>query len=59
MKVLIAGDNAEAGMALRKTPEAAGHEIRDASGGAEALKTAKEIPPEIISSDILKGGLSK
>jgi PleD family two-component response regulator len=57
LKILIAGDSAESRMALRKTLEAAGHKIRDASGGAEALKTAREIPPEMIVSNILKGSL--
>jgi len=53
MKILIADDNADSRKVLRKTLEAAGHEIMDASSGTEALQTIKETPVEMIISDIL------
>jgi len=57
MKILIADDNADARVILRKTLESAGHEIRDVSSGVEAMKLLKEIPAEMIVSDIFMPGM--
>ncbi|MEW6602920.1 MAG: response regulator, partial [Nitrospirota bacterium] len=53
MKILIADDDADSRTALRKTLEAAGHEITDVSSGQEALRVIHEAPPELIISDVL------
>ena len=53
MNILIVDDNEDARMILKKTLESNGYSVRDASNGKEALKAAKESPPDMIISDIL------
>ncbi|MBU0661612.1 response regulator, partial [Patescibacteria group bacterium] len=53
MKILIVDDNEDVRMILKKTLESNGYSVKDASNGKEALKAAKESPPDIIISDIL------
>lgn len=53
MKILIVDDNADSRIILRKTLESNGYTVMTASDGAEALKLAREAPPDMIISDIL------
>ncbi|MFH1953511.1 MAG: response regulator [Pseudomonadota bacterium] len=53
MKILIVDDNEDARMILKKTLESDGYTVKVATNGKEALKAAKESPPDIIISDIL------
>ncbi len=53
MKILIVDDNADSRTILMKTLESDGYTVMTASDGAEALKLAREAPPDMIISDIL------
>ena len=53
MKILIVEDNEDSRMILKKNLETVGHTVKEAFNGAEALKAAKESPPDMIVSDIL------
>ena len=53
MNIIIAEDTEDARIILRTNLNAAGYDVRDAPNGAEALKMAKEDPPDMIISDIL------
>jgi len=53
MKILIVDDNEDARIILKETLESNGYSVKDASNGKEALKSAKESPPDMIISDIL------
>ncbi len=53
MNILIVDDNDDARMILRKNLEFHDHSVMEASHGEEALKIAKESPPDMIISDIL------
>jgi DNA-binding NtrC family response regulator len=49
--VLIAEDEAELGGTLAEVLRAAGHTVRTAPGGAEALELARELAPDLLISD--------
>jgi PAS domain S-box-containing protein len=53
MNILIAEDDIDARLLLRKTLEGAGHKVVVAINGEEALEKAKQAPPDLIISDIL------
>lgn len=53
MKIIVAEDTEDARIILKTTLKSEGYDVRDASNGAEALKMAKEDPPDMIISDIL------
>ena len=53
MKILIADDIEDARIILKKTLESDGYSVEAASNGSEALRMAKESPPDMIVSDIL------
>ncbi len=53
MRILIVDDNPDSRIILRKTLESDGYTVTDASNGAEALKAARELLPDMIISDIL------
>lgn len=57
MKILFAEDNEDSRLILRKTLESAGHTVREASNGADALQLARKEPPEMLISDILMPGM--
>jgi len=53
MKILIVEDNEDSRIILKKTLESVGHTVEAATNGKEALKIARESPPDMIISDIL------
>ncbi len=53
MNVLVVDDNPDGRLILRRTLEAAGHRVRVAADGAEALELARAEPPDVIVSDVL------
>ncbi|OGQ96727.1 MAG: hypothetical protein A2521_07240 [Deltaproteobacteria bacterium RIFOXYD12_FULL_57_12] len=53
MKILIVDDNADARIILAATLKSDGYTVVTASDGVEALKLAREAPPDMIISDIL------
>ena len=53
MRILIVDDHADSRIILRKTLESDGYTVMTASNGAEALKAARELLPDMIISDIL------
>jgi len=53
MKILIADDDADSRRILRTLLGHEGHKVEVAHNGVEALRLAKESPPDIIISDIL------
>ena len=53
MNILIVDDSENARMILKKTLESNGYSVKEASNGKEALKAAKESPPDMIITDIL------
>ncbi len=53
MKILIVDDDADSRLLLRKTLEWDGYSVMTASNGLDALKLARETPPDMIVSDIL------
>jgi len=57
MKILIVDDNADSRIILRKTLESDGYTVMTASDGAEALRLARDGPPDMIISDILMPGM--
>lgn len=57
MKILIADDNADSKVILRRTLESDGYTVMTASDGAEALRLARDDRPDMIISDILMPGM--
>ena len=53
MNILIADDNEDSRIILKKTFESQGYTIETATNGKDALKMAKNTPPDVIISDIL------
>jgi signal transduction histidine kinase len=53
MKILIAEDNEDSRLVLRKLLESNGNTVTIASNGEEALKNAREDLPDMIISDIM------
>lgn len=53
MKILIAEDNEDSILELKKTLEFKGHTVNIASNGVKALSLAQKSPPDIIISDVL------
>ncbi len=53
MKILVVDDIEDARIILKMTLESAGYTVQDAQNGVEALKIARESPPDMIISDIL------
>ncbi len=53
MNIIIAEDNEDARLILEKTLLSAGHNVRTASNGIEALQLTRDAPPDMIISDIL------
>lgn len=49
--VLIAEDETELAVTLAEVLRAAGHQVRTAPGGAEALALARELAPDLLISD--------
>lgn len=52
-KILIAEDNVEISDMMKSYLEKAGHEVYQAFDGAEALKTANEVKPDLALLDIM------
>src|SRR5262245_48257711 len=52
MRILIADDRASSRELLRLALQAAGHEVTEACDGAEAVKLAREVTPDLILLDI-------
>jgi two-component system cell cycle sensor histidine kinase/response regulator CckA len=52
-KILIVEDNAESRYMLERLLASRGHQIMAAENGEEALRLAREDPPEVIISDIM------
>jgi PAS domain S-box-containing protein len=53
MKILIVDDNEDSRMILRKTLEAEGYQVIDATDGQKALEIARRQPVDLIVTDIL------
>jgi putative nucleotidyltransferase with HDIG domain len=53
LKILVVDDNADSRTILRQTLESDGYTVMTAQDGEEALKLAREAPPDMIISDIL------
>ncbi len=53
MRILIVDDKAENRYLLRTLLTSTGHEVVEANDGNEALISAREIPPDLVISDIL------
>jgi len=53
MRILIVDDNKDSRIILKKTLEFGGHTVEVAINGEEALKVARQFPPDMIISDIL------
>ncbi len=53
MKILMADDNEDSILILKKALESKGHTVNIASNGIEALNLAKKSPPDMIISDVL------
>jgi len=53
MHILIAEDDTDSRLVLKKTLEGAGHTVTAAVNGEEALAKARQNPPDLIISDIL------
>jgi CheY-like chemotaxis protein len=51
-KVLIADDTATGRELIRTVLEQCGHEVFEASDGAEAVRSARKIPPDLIILDL-------
>jgi len=51
-KVLIADDKETSRELIRTVLESLGHEVREASDGREAVRCAKEMPPDLIILDL-------
>ena len=52
MRILIADDRASSRELLRIALESAGYEVSEACDGAEAVKLAREVSPDLILLDI-------
>ena len=53
MKILIVDDSEDARIILKKTLESYGYTVEEATNGEDALKIARQSPPDMIISDIL------
>ena len=58
LQVLVVDDNADAAHTLSVLLRMAGHEVRKASGGAEALRHAAEQRPHVAIVDLAMPGMS-
>jgi PAS domain S-box-containing protein len=52
MRILVADDNADSAQSLAMLLTLAGHEVRSASDGAEAIRVADEFRPDVAFLDI-------
>lgn len=52
-QILIADDDAQIRLLLRRILEHAGHTIREASDGEEAARLARQNPPDLLITDLL------
>lgn len=52
-KVLLVDDEPDERFLLRRAFERAGHEVRDASDGAEALRVVREFGPDLVVTDLM------
>jgi PAS domain S-box-containing protein/putative nucleotidyltransferase with HDIG domain len=57
MKILIADDNPDSRMLLRRTLESEGHEVIETINGQTALEMSQREHPDLIISDILMPGM--
>jgi len=53
MNILVVDDNEDSRIILKKSLESVGYIVEVATNGEEAMKVAKESPPEMIITDIL------
>jgi CheY-like chemotaxis protein len=52
IRVLIADDKETSRELIRTVLESLGHEVREASDGLEAVRYARELPPDLIILDL-------
>jgi len=56
-RILVVDDNVDAADSLARYLEMSGHQVRTASGGLEALETARLYRPEVVLLDIAMPGM--
>ena len=57
VRVLVAEDEAFTAMALVDTLESEGHEVRDATDGADAIRLLEEFDAQVLVTDLMMPGI--